>query len=108
MQHPDKTDLKPSLNSIVELIKSEAELAKLNPSEILTLLRILEDLHRDIRENYFLNSLPSNRQLFYAILKEIEQNGGWPYIPRMKIREFLKRPELIFNSWVRVVSVPTS
>lgn len=56
---------------------------------ILGLLRQLEELHRDIRETFFQDSLPTNRQRLYHLLRDIEVNGGWPYIQRMKLRELL-------------------
>ncbi len=56
---------------------------------LLALLRQLEYLHREIRDNAFQNSLPNNRQALYALLKDIEAEGGWPYIERMKLQKFL-------------------
>jgi hypothetical protein len=35
-------------------------------------------------------SLPDNRQALYALLKDIEEEGGWPYIDRMRLRSLLK------------------
>ncbi|MBX2863404.1 MAG: hypothetical protein KTR27_07590 [Leptolyngbyaceae cyanobacterium MAG.088] len=57
---------------------------------LLSLLRQLEELHRDIRDTLFQESLPSNRQHLYFLLREIEVNGGWPYIQRMKLAELLQ------------------
>ncbi|MBE9128814.1 MULTISPECIES: hypothetical protein [unclassified Coleofasciculus] len=57
---------------------------------LLALLRTLEQSHRDIRENLFQGSLPRNRRVFYALLKDIEESGGWPYIERMKLRTILE------------------
>jgi hypothetical protein len=34
-------------------------------------------------------SLPDNRQALYALLKDIESQGGWPYIERMKLQSLL-------------------
>ncbi|MDJ0616900.1 MAG: hypothetical protein QNJ63_09170 [Calothrix sp. MO_192.B10] len=56
---------------------------------LLALLRKLEYLHREIRDNAFQNSLPNNRQALYGLLKDIESEGGWPYIERMKLQRFL-------------------
>ena len=61
-----------------------------NPTELLALLRHLESLHQELREGLFQESLPNNRQQLYNLLKEIEAEGGWPYIPRMKLRSFLE------------------
>lgn len=68
-----------------------------NCFEILKLLRQLEELHRDIRETFFQESLPTNRQHLYTLLRDIEVNGGWPYIQRMKLKQLLDRadPELL-------------
>ena len=56
---------------------------------LLALLRTLEALHQDVREGLFQASLPDNRQALYKLLRDIENNGGWPYIQRMKLRTFL-------------------
>lgn len=60
---------------------------------LLALLRQLEALHRDIRENLFQTALPANRHGLYSLLKDIELNGGWPYIQRMKLTELLQTSE---------------
>ncbi len=60
---------------------------------LLSLLRQLEGLHRDICETLFQDSLPNNRQHLYYLLKDIEVNGGWPYIQRMKLKQLLKTLE---------------
>ncbi|MBH8553018.1 hypothetical protein I8751_11700 [Nostocaceae cyanobacterium CENA357] len=56
---------------------------------LLNLLRQLEQLHRDIRDGAFQESLPDNRQHLYSLLKDIESEGGWPYIGRMRLQAFL-------------------
>jgi hypothetical protein len=58
---------------------------------ILALLRQLEQLHREIRDGAFQETLPDNRQQLYSLLKDIESEGGWPYIERMKLQAFLAR-----------------
>ena len=60
---------------------------------LLALLRQLEGLHRDIRETLFQESLPTNRQRLYSLLRDIEISGGWPYIQRMKLAELVKSLE---------------
>ncbi len=57
---------------------------------LLALLRTLEQAHREIRESLFQASLPDNRQNLYALLKDIEESGGWPYVERMKLRSLLE------------------
>ncbi|AFZ26359.1 hypothetical protein Cylst_4261 [Cylindrospermum stagnale PCC 7417] len=56
---------------------------------LLALLRQLEQLHREIRDGLFQESLPDNRQKLYSLLKDIESEGGWPYIERMRLQSFL-------------------
>ncbi|WP_017298251.1 hypothetical protein [Nodosilinea nodulosa] len=66
---------------------------------LLALLRLLEQQHRDIRETLFRDALPDNRQHLYALLRDIEVNGGWPYIQRMKLKALLANvPDLDFAS----------
>ncbi len=57
--------------------------------ELLAILRLLESLHREIREDYFQEALPNNRHGLYGLLIEIEEKGGWPYIDRLKIQSLL-------------------
>lgn len=73
-----------------------AALARRGQSDtLLALLRLLEQRHRDIRETLFRDALPDNRQHLYALLKDIEVSGGWPYIQRMKLQALLKNmPDL--------------
>ncbi|MEY3298992.1 MAG: hypothetical protein RLZZ597_2252 [Cyanobacteriota bacterium] len=56
---------------------------------LLALLRLLEQHHRDICETLFRDALPSNRHTLYSLLRDIEVQGGWPYIQRMKLRSLL-------------------
>lgn len=66
-----------------------------DPIALLQLLRRLEQLHRDIQQEYFQSALPNNRQALYALLRDIEENGGWPYIQRWKLQSLLANlPEL--------------
>ncbi len=59
--------------------------------ELLALLRLLDSLHVEIRETLFLEVLPTNRQALYALLRDIEASGGWPYISRLKLRDLMAR-----------------
>ncbi|MEH2107320.1 hypothetical protein [Nostoc sp.] len=56
---------------------------------LLAMLRQLEQLHREIRDGVFQESLPVNRRQLYSLLKDIESEGGWPYIERMRLQAFL-------------------
>ena len=58
---------------------------------LLSLLRQLELVHQDVRESLFQDSLPTNRQRLYRLLRNIEVNGGWPYIQRMRLTALLKK-----------------
>lgn len=62
---------------------------------LLSLLRSLENLHREIRSQLFEPSLPNTRHSLYGLLKDIEENGGWPYIERMKLQDCLRKMENI-------------
>jgi len=58
---------------------------------MLALLRLLENLHQHLRDQYFHEALPSTRHDFYNLLQVIEESGGWPYIPRMTLQELMSR-----------------
>jgi hypothetical protein len=77
---------------IVQIQETSRQLATVQPHdvlELLAILRLLESLHREIREEYFQVALPNNRHGLYSLLIEIEENGGWPYIDRLKIQSLL-------------------
>lgn len=56
---------------------------------LLSLLRALENVHREIREEFFQNSLPASRRELENLLRDIEEKGGWPYIERMRLKALL-------------------
>lgn len=85
----DSRLLENKLQAITAEIRSLANTHQGNSLALLALLRRLEHLHCDIRENLFQSSLPDNRQALYALLKDMEEAGGWPYIERMKLRSLL-------------------
>lgn len=66
-----------------------AQESQTNPLQLLEILRKLESLHQKIRDTVFQEALPENRQALYVLLKDIEANGGWPYIYRTKLHELL-------------------
>jgi hypothetical protein len=80
----------PELQQIADLVKAQAHQASGNMEQLLALLRSLELLHREIRDGLFQEALPGNRQALHRLLREMESEGGWPYIPRMRLQEFLK------------------
>ena len=55
--------------------------------QLLSLLRVIEALHRNIREELFQPALPTSRHELFSLLRDIETAGGWPYIYRLKIEE---------------------
>ncbi|MFZ9271008.1 MAG: hypothetical protein ACO23C_07155 [Prochlorococcaceae cyanobacterium] len=73
---------------ITELEALAGELSG-NPQGLLTLLRQLEQLHRTLQDGAFRSSLPADRSALFNLLREMEQSGGWPYIPRLQLRTFM-------------------
>ncbi|MDJ0687541.1 MAG: hypothetical protein QNJ41_03435 [Xenococcaceae cyanobacterium MO_188.B32] len=61
---------------------------------ILSVLRGLELVHRQIRTELFEPSLPETRNDLYQLVKDIEEKGGWPYIERMKLQDLLRNLQL--------------
>ncbi len=78
------------LEAITTDICALANSYKGNSLALLTLLRVLEQLHREIREDFFQASLPDSRHELYSLLRDIEEAGGWPYIERMKLRSLME------------------
>ncbi|HEY9611869.1 hypothetical protein [Allocoleopsis sp.] len=85
----DSRQLEIELPSITADLRTLASRYRGNSRALLALLRTLEHTHREIYEELFQASLPANRQELYALLKDIEETGGWPYIERMRLRSLL-------------------
>lgn len=81
--------LQSELQSLAAQVWALAESCQGDNLRLLALLRILEGLHGEIRDGLFQASLPDNRQALYKLLRNIESEGGWPYIQRMKLQAFL-------------------
>lgn len=79
------------LATIAQTVQDLAASYRGDSGKLLELLRLLESLHREVREEAFQEALPSNRQALYALLRDIERSGGWPYIPGMKLRALLAK-----------------
>lgn len=79
-----------NLNDFVEDIRCLAQSYQGDAIAVLGLLRVLESLHREIRDGMFQECLPQNRQQLYALLRDIEAEGGWPHIPRMRVEALLQ------------------
>jgi hypothetical protein len=84
-------NLASKLETIATTVYSVAQSCQGDSIALLALLRQLEQLHRDIRDGYFQETLPDNRQKLYSLLKDIESEGGWPYIERMRLQAFLAK-----------------
>ncbi len=82
-------NLPPDLIDLVQTIRATAQQKEGDCLALLELLRLLDTLHFEIRDTLFREALPDNRQRLYRLLKDIEQEGGWPYIKRMQLRELL-------------------
>jgi hypothetical protein len=92
------TNLQSELKQVTALVWALAEKCEANTLLLLFLLRSLEDLHREIRENLFQPSLPDTRHHLYSLLREIEETGGWPYIERMKLQQLMFNLSQIENT----------
>ncbi|MGK7920906.1 MAG: hypothetical protein AB4080_12960 [Trichodesmium sp.] len=86
----NSTDLNTDLESLANIVRTLAENHKDDSMATLAILRILESLHQEIREGSFQRALPNNRQALYNLLKDVESKGGWPYIPRLRLRYLLE------------------
>jgi small-conductance mechanosensitive channel len=75
---------------LAELSSLSQELAN-QPEALVNLLRQLEQLHRQIQDGPLRGSLPTDRHRLFALLQNLEQSGGWPYIPRPQLHNFLRQ-----------------
>jgi len=91
-QFSDAPSLSAELTQLQTATLELAETHRHDPQALMALLRQLEGLHRQIREELFVPLLPENRHDLYNLLRDIEENGGWPYIERMRLRAFLSSP----------------
>lgn len=81
--------LPPQLQTLVAQVESLATDCQQDYTQLLELLRVLENLHRHIRIDYFEPALPNTRRGLYGLLRDIEESGGWPYIERGKLNQFI-------------------
>jgi hypothetical protein len=86
----DIDSLPADLQTLAKSIEQAALARRGNEIALLELLRLLEMLHSCIRDEWFQEALPTNRQRLYALLRDIEINGGWPYIQRMRLQALLQ------------------
>ncbi len=85
--------LQADLQAIEAAIRQVALQQQGDTQGLLLVLRFLEDLHQEIRDGLFQDSLPVNRQQLYTLLRDIESSGDWPYINRIRLRSLLVRLE---------------
>ncbi|MGB3292365.1 MAG: hypothetical protein WBB01_05125 [Phormidesmis sp.] len=78
---------------LVQIVRSTAQEREGDVLALLALLRLLNELHSEIRDTLFREALPNNRQRLYRLLRDIEQQGGWPYIKRMQLLALLEHLE---------------
>ncbi|MEO1447650.1 MAG: hypothetical protein AAFV46_15705 [Cyanobacteria bacterium J06635_11] len=86
-------NLPTDLSQLSQQVRETAQTRTGDCIALLELLRLLNELHYEIRDTLFRDALPDNRQRLYRLLKDIEQEGGWPYIKRMKLLELLEHLE---------------
>jgi len=94
MNQQRKVESKELTTKLEMLSKEVSTLAAAYQGEIIDLLAILRSLeqsHRQLREGLFQGALPSNRQVLYSLLRDIEESGGWPYIERGTVRSLLSQ-----------------
>ncbi|PZO22542.1 MAG: hypothetical protein DCF25_02735 [Leptolyngbya foveolarum] len=84
------SDLPEDLQQLTQRVRATAEVREGDCIALLELLRLLESLHFEIRDTLFRDALPDNRQRLYRLLRDIEQEGGWPYIKRMQLLALLE------------------
>jgi ABC-type transporter Mla subunit MlaD len=90
-QEPTAPGQQQRLDSLLaELSSLSQELAN-QPEALVNLLRQLEQLHRQIQDGPLRGSLPSDRHKLFELLQNLEQSGGWPYIPRPQLHNFLRQ-----------------
>lgn len=90
---PQSNDMSLGETKVQKLSTEIYDLARQNQDDLLfllSLLRSLEKTHRQIRTEMFETSLPKTRNDLYNLVKDIEEQGGWPYIERMKLQTLLK------------------
>ena len=87
------SDLPKDFQQLAQQVREAAKVREGDCIALLELLRQLESLHFEVRDTLFRDALPDNRQRLYRLLKDIEQEGGWPYIKRMPLIALLEHME---------------
>lgn len=89
-QDINSIDLDSILNNTAKDLRVLAEKNRNDSLFLLSLLRNLEEIHRQIRVEFFEAALPQTRNDLYQFVKNIEEQGGWPYIERMRLKDLLR------------------
>jgi hypothetical protein len=87
------TELTTELNLVAEQISTMAQACQGDALKLLHILRVLEKLHSQISDELFQPALPNTRHGLFDLLREMESNGGWPYIYRLRLRELCQNLE---------------
>ncbi|OIP79022.1 MAG: hypothetical protein AUK48_00460 [Oscillatoriales cyanobacterium CG2_30_44_21] len=87
---PESPTSQSQLEGTVEQLWQIAQSQGNSPERLLYVLRVLEATHKRIRDDLFQPALPNSRHELFNLLRDIETNGGWPHIYRMKIEEICK------------------
>ena len=74
------------LSELVNWVHGVVDDSRGDAIALLDVLRLLERLHREVTEGAFQDALPHNRQELYKLLRVMEEEGGWPHIPRFKLQ----------------------
>ncbi|PZU94427.1 MAG: hypothetical protein DCE90_15020 [Pseudanabaena sp.] len=80
------SELEENTERLWQIAQSQSD----NPEALLQILRVLEATHKRIRDDLFQPALPNSRHELFNLLRDIETNGGWPHIYRMKVNEICK------------------
>lgn len=81
-------ELQEQIDSINKQIIELAQSCEGDCLQVLQLLRELEYTHRYVNEKFLSPALPTNRHRLYLLVRHMEEVGGWPYIPRMRLKSF--------------------
>jgi hypothetical protein len=94
-------ELEQKLQEISNKVWSLAETNQQDLLFLLSLLRTLESIHRRIRTEMFEPSLPNSRNQLYHLVKDIDEEGGWPYIERMRLKDLLLNLESDLSNMIK-------
>ena len=93
----DATQLQSNFSSINALIQEIVDQSQGDVIAHLKMLRFLERVHNNIRELHFQPALPADRHGLHNLLKEMEAEGGWPYIPKMSLRDLISQEDRVLQ-----------